>query len=168
MLVGPRIHQVKVCLCRTKVLLPTCEQVSPCAGNAHPGNIIVVVVLPPVGTIAVTEVAEQLVKHGGIAGVSCRFKGIHHNLHHFCIFPPSAFSDDVTHLGRVVILTLPAVHHFIAYGRREACGDGSILRHAPLDAACRHLIVFTSKCQLYAIAVAGCGCQEHVWMLFWS
>ena len=139
--VGSLEHAVEVPLGGSPILCLSCKEISSDAGDTHPSYIVVVFVvaahalLIPGIFVSGNEVRVEVIEHGGILLVACRFEGIEDNLEHFGIAPPSAISDDPSRACLLVGAGLPFLHHVVAlvlcegffhwlhnfYGPSDAC-----------------------------------------------
>ena len=129
------VHAVEVGLGSCQVFGHAGEQIGSHACDAHPGNIVVELIIPsagnPVACLAGEEVGVEHLKHGGILLVARCLERIKHHLKHLCIAPPAAVAYHITCAGLVVIVSLPLLHHIIAHFGSERILARSTFLHRP-------------------------------------
>ena len=129
------VHAVEVGLGSCQIFGHAGEQIGSHACDAHPGNIVVELIIPaagnPVACLAGEEVGVEHLKHGGILLVARCLERIKHHLKHLCIAPPAAVAYHITCAGLVVIVSLPLLHHIIAHFGSELILARSTFLHRP-------------------------------------
>ena len=131
-LVGTVVHGVIVLTRLVKIILDSKEFIGTDTGKHHPGDVIIKLIVRPVGAIALQEIIVQLAEDFPVPRVPCCLKGIEYGLKHLGVTPPASIAKHMAVGRRVIILVEEAVHHEVAHCCRKRCLACGILHQIEL------------------------------------